>query len=134
MIQKIKCVSLLLSVIIFGSGCATTGNYERALRSWIGHDINDLVHVWGYPTKTFEAPNGNTVYVYERGATGVTPTYTTPTNTNIHVYGNTAQATTTGGQTYGGYQVTYWCNTFFETDSSKRIIFWRWEGNSCVSQ
>jgi len=128
--QRTMILFPLLLGLVF-TGCATTASYETILNSWVGHDINDLVKSWGYPTNTFKAPNGNTVYAYERAAAGVSPTYTAPTQTNVTVIGNTAYGTTTGGQTYGGHPYTNWCKTFFETNDSKQIITWRWEGNSC---
>lgn len=126
-----RCCSPFLLYFLFA--CATTGSrkFETTLNSWLGHDVTELSRAIGYPTRTFKAPNGNTVYAYEKASSGYIPAFTTPTYTNIHGYGNSATAVTTGGQTIGGFQVNYWCNTFFETDSANKIVFWRWEGNAC---
>jgi len=114
---------LLISVVLFS--CATTENYEKNLNSWLGVNIDNLVNQWGYPTHSFEAPNGNKVYVYEYSSTGRLPTYTTIQEYN---YGYYTQYRAT---TYGGQVITYWCRTFFEVDKSNIIIRWRWEGNNC---
>ena len=117
---------------LFLTACATTEKYEAILNTWVGASVNDLVSSWGYPQESFQAPNGNMVYVYSKSMNFVMPTQTTsrydiqsdplyglPTT----VYGNT---TTTGGQT-----LSYSCRTFFEVNQSKKIVSWRWEGNNC---
>jgi|WetSurMetagenome_2_1015567.scaffolds.fasta_scaffold1551186_1 hypothetical protein len=105
-------------------GCATTAKYEKVLNSWTGADINQLVSKWGYPDNSFQAPNGNRVYVYSRSGS-----YTMPTNTNINYYGNYAYATTTGGQT-----INLRCTTYFEVDGTGKIIKWSYKGNNCKSK
>ena len=118
---------IAFAVLMLGiSGCASTQKYESVLNSWLGHDAQKLVNEWGYPTGTFRAPNGNEVYVYERGSTMTMPSQYRTTG-NITPLG-TYNATTyqTGGQT-----VQSWCKTFMELNSSKTIVSWRWEGNAC---
>jgi hypothetical protein len=123
-------MKLLLNIFIVFilSACATTEKYEAILNTWVGHSINTLIDSWGYPTNSFEGPNGNKVYVYNNSAS-----YTLPTQTysNYNVYGNSVygNATTTGGQT-----INYSCQTFFEVNSSNIIINWRWKGNSCKNR
>ncbi len=117
---------ILLVMICLGlAGCATTAGYQQVLDTWIGHDAADLTSSWGYPSSQMQAPNGNKVYVYNRGNQ-----FTTPMQTSINgqrtPWGYQATAYTTGGQT-----LTFRCNTFFEVDSGNKIIRWRWEGNAC---
>ena len=114
------------------SGCATTAKYEEKLSSWVGGDAAALVNSWGYPSNSFEAPNGNKVYVYQRGGSMVMPT-TYQTTANATGYGNTAYGAATTN-VYGGQTLTFWCNTFFEVSPANRIVRWRWEGNDCVSK
>jgi hypothetical protein len=90
----------------------------------MGHDIDELVSAWGYPQSSFQAPNGNTVYTYSSQGS-----YKMPTNTTVNVYGNTGYATTTGGQT-----LNFWCQTFFEVNSNKKIVRWQYKGNNCRSR
>jgi hypothetical protein len=97
-----------LCSVLWLSGCATTAKYEANLNSWVGNDANNLFNSWGYPAYSFDAPNGNKVYVYESKRNYTMPTYP---NSSHSVY--------------------YWCKTFFEVDSSNRIVRWRWEGNYC---
>jgi hypothetical protein len=52
---------LILTTLCFLAGCGTTKGYEEILRTWVGHNANDLVASWGYPKNSFKAPNGNTV-------------------------------------------------------------------------
>jgi beta-xylosidase len=116
---------LILTTLCFLAGCGTTKGYEEILRTWVGHNANDLVASWGYPKNSFKASNGNTVYVYSSSGS-----YTMPTQTNstYNLYGNTVygQSTTTGGQT-----LNFACTTYFEIDNSNRVVRWSWEGNKC---
>lgn len=125
----------LIFALLFCIGCVTPGMRTQAvnntLSNWEGRHINDLVKAIGYPTREFQAPNGNTVYAFEKAQVGTTPVYVAPTQTNTTHYGRTSQANTYGGNVYGGRTVTYYCNLYFETNAEKKIVFWRWEGNNC---
>jgi hypothetical protein len=137
---------LVLVSLIAVAGCAgmpTQRGFEQMLQSWQGGDINALIGKWGPPTRTDELPNGTRMYTFSRSAAYttpvyVTPTYTAPSRTTVNVYGNTAYATTTpgqttGGQVYGGQTVVTSCTVSFTTDSSQRVIAWRYEGNQCLA-
>jgi hypothetical protein len=115
---------LVTAIFLSVSGCATTEKYEAKLNSWVGDSINELMASWGYPDGSFEAPNGNKVYVYSHRSS-----FTTPIQTTVHtnLYGPPT-ASTTGGQT-----LNLWCKTYFEVDNAKNIIKWSWEGNNCTS-
>ncbi len=125
--MKLRILTIFFITICLGA-CATTENYEKILKSWVGHDVNELVGAWGYPVNSFKAPNGNTVYVYSSSGS-----YTMPTNTTAtyNVYGNSVygNSTTTGGQT-----LNFWCQTFFEINDSNTITTWSWKGNNCKSR
>lgn len=125
--MKLK-VLVALALACSLSGCATTEKYENVLSSWVGSDVNQLVNSWGYPQNSFQAPNGNTVYVYGTSGSYTMPQQTTSTYNAVGntVYGN---STTTGGQT-----LSFWCKTYFEVDDSDRIVTWRWEGNNCKAR
>jgi hypothetical protein len=123
---------LLAAAIVALTACATTTKYEAKLQSWNGASVDSLVASWGYPSNQFVAPNGNTVYVYERTGGFVMPT-TTTTNATVTGYGNYAQGTATT-TSYGGGVISMNCKTFFEAKSDKTIVSWRWEGNACKSR
>ena len=128
--MKTSIVCLMVSTLLFG--CATTAKYEAVLTSWVNADINALTNSWGYPSGSFNAPNGNKVYVYQNGGSLTMPT-TYQTQANVYGYGNYAYGTATTN-VYGGQTLNYWCRTFFEVDSSDRIVKWSWQGNNCVSK
>ncbi len=48
--------------LLFANGCASRANLEWNLSSWIGHDVNGLVHHWGTPSDINKLPNGNVMY------------------------------------------------------------------------
>jgi len=110
---------LIVALCLLSSACASSKMYNQKVSSWIGHDVNELTQVWGYPSSSFVAPNGNTVYAYQRTAQGKVPYYTTP---NGFAYGN---------YTFGGQSTDWYCLTYFEVNSEKIIIQSRWEGNLC---
>jgi hypothetical protein len=115
--------TFLVTVMLL-SGCATTEKYEAKLNRWIGHSINELMASWGYPDGSFDAPNGNKIYVYSNQSSFTTPTMTT---IRPNLYGPPTAYTT------GGFTRNFWCKTYFEVDNDKRIIKWSWEGNNCIS-
>ncbi len=43
--SRVSRVLLLLCVV--ASVCATTGNYQKILASWVGSDVNRLIQSWG---------------------------------------------------------------------------------------
>jgi len=120
--------TLIILLSLLTNACATTANYEKILESWVGSNVNDLVNSWGYPTSTFKAPNGNTVYSYSSSGS-----YTMPTNstTTYNAYGNTlyGNTTTTGGQT-----LNFSCQTYFEVNDGNVITTWKWKGNNCTAR
>lgn len=129
--MKNKAITFFVCSLLL-CGCATAAKYEAVLNSWTNAEINRLTDSWGYPSGSFIAPNGNRVYVYQRGNSVTMPT-TYQTNTNVYGYGNTAYGRSTTN-VYGGETLTFWCRTFFEVDSSNIIIKWSYQGNNCVSK
>lgn len=122
---------LFLLVTLLLGGCATQEAFEAKLRGWEGRNINEFIADSGPPSSVFQMPNGNTMYTFARSAVGTTPVYRTPTQTTINRVGNTAYATTTGGQVYGGQVYQRSCEVNLTVDSSQTIIAWRYEGNAC---
>ena len=126
-----KLLSLALASVLLIGGCATREAFEAKLRGWEGRNINDFIAKLGPPTGTFQMPNGNMMYSFSRSAVGTTPVYQTPTRTTVNVVGDTAYATTTGGQVYGGQVYHRSCEVDLTVDASQTIIAWRYEGNAC---
>lgn len=122
----------LASLLLLVAGCATAGKYRAILDSWAGQPVQNLVNSWGYPTSQMTAPDGNTVYVYQRSGSIVMPT-TSTTNATVNSYGSAAYGTATT-TTYGGGIVQLNCATYFEIGSDKTIVNWRTQGNNCVSR
>jgi len=67
--QNIK--AFVITAIVFFSGCKSTENFGNMLTAYEGKDISDIFQVWGAPTKTFEAPNGDVIYTYDFDAGAV---------------------------------------------------------------
>ena len=104
-------------------GCATAVNYKKAVTSWVGADADALVRTWGYPAKTFEAPNGNTVYEYSNSETYQTSRFTS--------YQYNPQTGAGYATTYGGDTLNFYCRTYFEVNKEKRVAAASFKGNSC---
>lgn len=124
---KVRTLVIISIVTCISTSCATTAKYEEKLKTWLGHSVDELVNSWGYPANSFEAPNGNKVYVYSSSRSHTSSTHTT---SNYNVYGNTIRgnSSTTGGKTR-----TFWCQTFFEVDTNNIIVRLSWKGNNCTS-
>ncbi len=104
-------------------GCATTANYRRAVDSWIGVDAETLVKSWGYPERTFAAPDGNTVYEYDSSETYKTSRFTT--------YTYDPRSGTGYSTAYGGDTLNFYCYTYFEIGKDNRVAGVSFKGNSC---
>lgn len=121
-----KLSALILGIFIPLCGCATTyskAEIKNILDGYIGQNISVVVDKIGYPSETFVAPNGNTVYMYLKTGTYQSPQFT---NYNYNAYTKTAYSTSFGGGTHSVY-----CKIHFETDENKAVVKWSYEGNSC---
>ncbi|HXZ92071.1 MAG TPA: hypothetical protein VEG36_04245 [Burkholderiales bacterium] len=58
---------LVLLALAACTGIPNEEAFRYKLNNWIGHDVNDVIVAWGPPSKTYGAPNGNTIYTYKRG-------------------------------------------------------------------
>lgn len=118
---------LALFVAFLLVGCATTENYEKILRSWIGSSEGALISSWGAPDSNYTSGD-RTYLTYVRSGSmtipGTAPTYQT------QVIGNTAYTTSYGGSP--ATTIGLHCKTTF-TVSNGRITNWRYQGNHCVA-
>lgn len=94
-------------LFLFAQPMTNAGDFmSKALNSWIGYSIDDVIVVWGYPKSEKQIAGHNLIYW---------------TNSQYHVSGN--QYYVSGGESF--------CNKIFEVDKKKKIISWQYEGNSC---
>ena len=113
--RSVSAVAAALGLAIMS--CATTGNYEAKLKSWMGSDVNRLMASWGPPSNEYAMPNGSKMYTWLWvGGTQVVANY----NEYLNMV--------TAGS------VTYWCKTTFTANPSGVVDHWRWEGNACRSK
>lgn len=119
----------IVAVVLALSGCATSAKYEALLDTWKGKNINELVESWGYPDNTITAPNGNTVYVYGYHQSTYIPK-TNYVSSGVGFDGGNLDSRISISS-FGGYTVEENCSTYFEVDSGKTIIMWKWKGNAC---
>lgn len=78
----------------------------RALNSWVGYTLDDVIAVWGFPKEEKKIAGRNLVYW---------------TYSESYLSGN-------GNYIIGGYA---YCNRILEIDKNKKIISWQYEGNVC---
>ena len=95
---------ICLVAIAWLAGCATTGNYEDMLKTWVGRSEDELVQAWGPPSSVYQSANAK-YFTYARSKTCGA--------------GNDAITTCL-------------CSTSFEL-ANKRITSWRWDGNGCTA-
>lgn len=107
---------VIIIIVLTTTACATTANYEKILKSWMGANVNNLIASWGPPSDVYPMPNGSKMYTWLRvGGTTVFANY--------NQYLNMVTASS----------VTSWCKTTFTVSPSGIIQGWRWEGNTCRS-
>lgn len=124
---------LLVILPLLLAACATNQNYMLALRSWQGASINELVRVWGYPTKRGKAPDGNVLYIYHSQDKGRNPIYRTGGTTTItQKKHHEVKVTTTSPVYQGGGTYDYECTTWFEVNKKNIIVNTSARGNNCV--
>lgn len=114
---------ILAAALAAVCGCATTANYKKAVGSWVGADAQKLVDSWGYPARTFPAPDGNTVYEYSSSETYQTSRFTT--------YTYDPRTGAGYASTYGGDTLNFYCRTYFELDAARKVVKATFQGNSC---
>jgi hypothetical protein len=110
---------MLVSLLLLGNGCVKRvpqSNYQKAIEGWRQRHIVELVAVWGPATRSFWAPNGNKVFVYERSGTQselgtVSPGYYDLVKDRKRMVG--------------------YCSTYFETNKMGIIIKTTYAGKAC---
>jgi hypothetical protein len=128
---------VLISILAL---CNLTGcvSIHENMKSWMGHNFNDLIANWGPPQSTMPDGQGGQILIYSKNKEGTTPgqartnTYG-PANTHGNLYGNTyngnsivnttSTTTYTPAQTHG-YDATrtFWAN------KQGTIYRWSWKG------
>ncbi len=124
-----KIIVILICLFCFACASANRASYRDKVNSWMGYNIESLTNSWGYPHKSFTAPNGNKVYVYEYRSEVTIPNQYISSGMSTNIGNSTLYDSTTtqlGGQTFKS-----WCNTYFEVNDSNIIVRWRIEGDSC---
>lgn len=125
---------LTLAIIsFFLVACATEENYQLALNSWRGANINQLVTLWGYPDQTSRAPDGNRLFIYRLEERGRNPVYVTPAMTNVVQNGQGLTVMTTPGMVSGGGTYDFHCTTWVEVNKHNIIVNTAFRGNNCVA-
>lgn len=131
--KKIIRSSLVLLNLCLLTACATAQNYAQTLNEWQGENIQHLMQVWGYPDAGVKLPSGNTVYMYTREQSYITPPTPAMTPTIINVPGSPMAATTYNGDFIGGQTVNLYCRTWFEANPKGTIVNYRFQGNNCIA-
>ena len=101
-----KKMLLIIFFILFSMPVNAEEFMVRALNSWLGYNIEDVISVWGYPTDEKHIVGKNLIYW---------------SNNEYYVLAN--QGSFYGGESY--------CNKIFEIDKNGKIISWQYKGNSC---
>lgn len=129
--KKIILFSMIIISSMFLSGCATNENFVKQHNEWIGKNINDYIARSGYPDDSYEIPNGNKVYVYNK-------------STRYIFHGSPIGFGYFGRRGYfGGFPMGYGfyepdvivrsCTLFIETNKQGKIVKWGSKGNNCIA-
>ena len=117
---------LILISITLVSACATRERYEARIDTYVGKSINVVMDDWGYPSGSFEALNGNTVYTWDKQSS-----YTSSPSVQTGVFTGSSNGGFFTGFGFGSNTITRRCQTYFEVDKQKVILRWRTQGNDC---
>jgi hypothetical protein len=129
---------LFLLVASTVSGCKTislpTGRgYTQLCQEYVGHDAGLLIDAWGYPGRTFDAPDQKKVFVYveTRDEYTLNPL---AHSALIEYPPRIDPRSTRSGETEGnvtGLSVPSmdYCITYFEVDKNNQIIKALWKGD-----
>jgi hypothetical protein len=114
---------ILLSVFLL-TGCPQ--RISETLQSWMGHNFNELIAVWGPPSQVFSDGRGGAIFVYALNRSWVQPgsaatTYQTYViGDYLYTYGTTTYIPAVV-QGYTAYRM-FWI-------SSDGVIYsWAWRG------
>ncbi|MDP1775377.1 MAG: hypothetical protein Q8K94_02045, partial [Moraxellaceae bacterium] len=70
---KMKQLIGLFAMVLVLSGCASRERYETELQGYVGKPISVVIDSWGYPSGSFESPNGNLVYIWDKQSQYISP-------------------------------------------------------------
>lgn len=116
-------VAILFAPVVLADSASFN---EKAMGSWVGYTIDDVIKSWGYPTEEKTIANHH-IFIWNKNFTSYVPQ-----NSNSTAY-NSYSHTNIYTTTYGGYYVNYNCCRTFEVDENNKIISWQYQGNGCSS-
>lgn len=119
---------LLLALVALSlAACATQARYEAQIQQFVGKPISAVMDAWNYPSGSFEAPNGNQVYVWDDQRTYNYP----PTVISSYYSRGYGRGFSGSGFGVAGSSVNLRCQTYFEVNKQKIILNWRIQGDDC---
>lgn len=127
--KKLAACFLLITLLCIYNPCAFAEEFmKKALNSWIGYSIDDVITSWGYPSEEKSIANKHLFYWYTNSTIYVPPSTTSTSTPNF--YNNSTVTTTTIS---GGYTMNSSCDKILEVNKENKIIAWQYNGNSCPS-
>ena len=122
-----KLFILILLAVLLVTGCEQIKEQiSQTLQSWVGHNFNELIAVWGPPSYVFSDGRGGAILIYAQSRSWVQPgsattTYqTTAIGDYLYTYGYTTYNPTV---VYG-----YTAYRMFWIDGYGTIYSWAWRG------
>ena len=110
--QTAKIAIVMSATLLLAGGCGKL-MYERALNSWQGAPVQELVDSWGPPHEQFRDERGNMVYQWS----------------HRDIDGGSSKASfqyKTGRQ-----KISPFCRTRFTVDENGIVREWTYRGNDC---
>lgn len=117
-----KILYLLLFLVISTPVIFASSSFsEKMMNSWLGYSISNLIDCWGYPTEEKTIANKH-IFIWNTNYSVYVPQRTTSNVVYNNVYSNS----------YGGYNVNYYCKRTIEVNKDNTIIAWQQDGNGCI--
>lgn len=116
-------MKIAIFTVLALSGCATQ-QLDRGLQGLLGHNIQEVVAIWGYPDAQREVM-GDTVYIWSTNQNVSMPLMTSSTTTG-HIGGTPVYGTTSQLQFV---PMAFACTVQLAVNPDRMIKNYQWEGN-----
>ena len=115
-LKKVLCTFLFFQLLsVTGVYAGVQEFMEKALNSWVGYNINDMINSWGFPTDEKTIANRH-IYIWNKAWSQYIPQRTNSTVTP-GFYNATVNSYTTGG-----YNINWYCNKTIEIDADSETL------------
>ncbi len=128
---------VILAVAVLLAACATSQKYSNRLNQELGKTSEQVIAVYGQPSRIKRLPNGDEIITYVSINYQVLPSPDYYFNNGFLTEDEMFYPFTYGGNeipvgNFMGEVITDYCNTQFYL-ANNIVTSWQWRGNACVA-